>query len=159
MQRREFFRFPCAIDAHYWILQKPWDEKEELPPIRPGSLTEDEDIKQSAISGKKPLPLDKLAEIMGDPVEAMIADISGGGVQLVASQWLPIGTILLLRLFLKSKNKEKVIFVKGKVVWVGPHQPERTIRFKHAVEYEDMPERIKEDIVGFIFVLMRERML
>ena len=159
VQRRKFFRLPCSFDAHYWVLKKPWDKEEQIPQMLSVFTTNDGDAKKSAIPGRKPLSLGKLAELMGDPVKALIADISGGGLQLVAPQWMPMGTVLLLGLFLKSKQKEKTFFVKGRIVWVGPHQPKRTVRFRYAVEYMDIPEQIKEEIVRFIFVLMRERML
>lgn len=158
VQRRQFFRFPCSFDAHYWILKKPWDEEEQLPAAEAVNEQAD-DPQENAIAGNTNIPLEKLAELLGDPGEAIISDISGGGLQLVAPQWLPIGTIVLMGLYLKSKKEEKDIFVKGKVVWVGPYQPERTVRFRHAVEFEDTPERVKEEIVRFIFVLMRERMV
>lgn len=157
LQRREFFRFPCSFDAHYWILKKPWNADDST---LPDPLTKDRDIKRSTIAGKEePLTLKELKKKLGEPEEAMLGDISGGGLQLIAPKWLPIDTVLFLAIYLKSKKKEKTIFVKGKVVWVGPHEPERIVRFRHAVEYEDTSEQTKEEIVGFIFVLMRERML
>ena len=161
VQRREFFRFPCVFDAHYWILKRPWVEKEKMPQVHSEPQAEDEhkDIIKSAIPKKNSLALEEMAASMGEPVEAMITNISGGGLLLVAPEWMPIGTVLLMRLFLKSKKKEKTLFVKGKVVWIAPSQPERTVRFRHAIEYDDVSERIKDEIVGFIFVLMRERML
>ncbi len=175
VQRREYYRFPCSFDAHYWILKKPWEEKEQLQaegeqekatgeeaPAR-GQLEEEaENAAGEPLRKEKKVEvssLEKLAKQLGKPGKAMIADLSGGGAQLVAPHWLPIGTVLLLALFLESKKKKKTLFVKGKVVWVGPYQPERTVHFRHAVEFIDAPERLREEIVGFIFILMRERMI
>lgn len=156
VQRREFFRVPCAFEAHYWILKKPW-ERGNLPQNNFGLETEKSFIKKSFIPEKKPVALEMLAEMMGEPEEAMIGDISGGGLQIVTSKWMPIGTVLLMGLFLKGQKQDMSLFVKGRVVWVAPFQTKLKLRFRHAVEYVDIPERIQEEIVGFIFVLMRER--
>ncbi|RJX26570.1 MAG: hypothetical protein C4554_05640 [Dethiobacter sp.] len=158
VQRREYYRCPCSFDAHYWILKKPRDE-EEQPPLTQPEPVAGGDGKEAPVPEGERIPLAKLSEQMGDPGTAMIADISGGGLQLVAPQWLPIGTILLVGIFLQSKKIKKTLFVKGKVIRVSPYQPERTVHFRPSVEYVDTPERIREEIVGFIFVLMRERMV
>ncbi len=157
VQRREFFRVPCAFEAHYWILKKPWD-REDYPQNNYEPATGKGATNKSFLPDKKPVALEMLAEMMGEPEEAMIADISGGGLQVVTSKWMPMGTVLLMGLFLKGKKKDMTVFVKGRVVWVLPFQTRLKLRFRHAVEYVDIPERIQEEIVGFIFVLMRERM-
>lgn len=159
VQRRQFFRFPCSFEAHYWILKKPWEGEEREPQAVPEEEKGAQEATENNAPVKKNISLAKQAEQIGDPGEGMILDISGGGVQLVAPQWLPMGTVVILRLFLKSKKKSKDVYVKGRVVWVGASQPERTVRFKHAIEFEDASDSFKEEIVQFIFVLMRERVV
>lgn len=129
VQRRLYFRFPCSFDAHYWVLTE----------------------------GCRP-PLEKAAEQMGEPERAVIADISGGGLQLVSPKQLPVGTVLLMILYLESRETKKSIYVTGKVVRMWPYHREQEIRFRHALEFTELTGGLRETIVKFIFLLMRERL-
>ncbi|NMD43436.1 MAG: hypothetical protein GYA86_09030 [Firmicutes bacterium] len=127
VQRRQHYRFPCSLDAFYWVLSEP--------------------------AGA---PLEQAAELMGRPEKAVIVDISGGGLQLVTSRAFTVGSILLLALHLQSKKSKRIVYVQGRVIRLWPHRRVQT-HFRHALEYADIPEPIRETIIKFIFVQMRER--
>lgn len=129
VQRRLYFRLPCTFDAHYWVLTEGCGA-----------------------------PLEKAAEQMGEPERAIIADISGGGLQLIMPEQLPIGTVLLMILYLESKRTKKSIYVIGKVLRVWPYRREQEIRFRHGLEFIDLTGEQRETIVKYIFLLMRERL-
>lgn len=129
VQRRLYFRFPCSFDAHYWVLT--------------------EGCRAS---------LEKAAEQMGEPERAIVADISGGGLQLIMPKQLPIGTVLLMILYLESKETKKSIYVTAKVLRMWPYRREQEIRFRHGLEFMDLTGELRETIVKYIFLLMRERL-
>lgn len=129
VQRRRHFRSPCSFDAHYWVLAKPGE-----------------------------VPLERPAEQLGEPETAVIVDISGGGLQFVASAQLPIGAALLMALYLESRDTKEILYVKGKIIWLGLNRQEGVPRYRHALEYAGIPESLREKIVGFIFTLTREQL-
>jgi len=147
VQQRAFFRFPCSFTIDYWILQISntveenfFDEADEA-----GGKAENE------------RPLEEQIESLGPPEKGLMADISGGGLQLVTNYRIPKGSILYLRLSMHSKKEKKLFQLKGKVVWSGDPKNEKIKRFRHAVEFLDIDEKLREDIIRFIFVLSRER--
>ncbi len=129
VQRRQYYRLPCSFGARYWISSQKWEE-----------------------------PLEKAAERLGEPETAIIVDISGGGLQLLAPEGLPVGTTLLLAFCLEGKDIKESIYVESKVIRMWPYQREQEKWFRHALEYVDITERLRETIVKFIFFMMRERM-
>ncbi len=128
VQRRRYYRFPCSFDAFYWVLNEPVEA-----------------------------PLEQAAELMGLPEKAVIVEISGGGLQLVSRRAFPTGTILLLALHLQSKERKQIIYTQGRVIRPWSHRRMQGTHYRHALEFVDIPEPVREAIVKFIFVLMRER--
>lgn len=143
VQRRDYYRFPCAFDLHYWALGGQ-RENEDVRPLR--RVVAD-------------ISLEERAGQLGEPAKAITANLSGGGLQLVAPARLPVDSVLLLAVFLRSRNKTKTLFLKGKVVWADENELQRTLNYRHAVKFIDLDERVRDEIVGFIFLLMRERMI
>ncbi len=130
IQRRRHYRISCSFDAYYRVFIKPPETSPETS-----------------------------VEQTGAPRKAVVVDISGGGLQIVTSERLPAGSVLHLTLYLKSKERKKIVDVKAKVVWQRSFRQDRNMLFRHALQYVDISERLREKIVGFIFVLMRERLI
>jgi len=135
IQQRAFFRFPCSFEIFYWIL--PAEEEKSIR--------------------ENKLPFEELVEPLGPPEKGLMADISGGGLQLVASHEILKGSILALRLPLFSKKEKRTFELLGKIVWVKPPYNETARQHRHAVEFMDIEEKLREEIIRFIFILSRER--
>lgn len=95
----------------------------------------------------------------GEPSQkAMAADLSGGGLLLVTNRELPPGAVLLLRLFLESKKEKKEIQLKGRVVRFSPFKIGRAVRHRYGIEFIELSERTRDEIIRFLFTTMRERL-
>jgi len=152
-QRRHFFRFPCALDAHYWILsgEGGLSENDASPP--PGKE------EKGAPKGEYPrgkMPLNIMAESQ-EPEKALIVNISGGGLLLASGRYLPEGSVLALRFFLHGK-KQKEVLVKGKVVRTYPFKIGKVVRYRYGIEFLDLNERVRDEIIRYIFTISRERL-
>ena len=149
-QRREHFRQDCTLNVHYWVLDNA------VP--RPGLLTRPDMIRPGRTKlESEQLALEMLAESLGEHREALTLDISGGGLLLVTDKRYKEGSRLLMRLFLRSKNKETPLLTLGHIVWAAPPSKDTPGSYRYAVEFQDVTEQLKDEIVRFIFTLTRER--
>lgn len=82
--------------------------------------------------------------------DAVVTDISGGGLKLVTSRNLKMGNNLIINLHIKEDN----LVLKGKVV-----RHELNIDKKHVcgIAFQDMLNENREKIIRFTFELMREQ--
>lgn len=124
-QRREFYRFSCALEMCARNL-----EKEEIQAIEkrlPYALTSGLPLKQS-----------------------VIVDISGGGLRFISSQMYEAGNLLYCSYNLIKKNKLKTYEVIGKVLSAKEIE-NRPGFFEHRVQYYDMDKDTREEIIKYIF--------
>lgn len=151
-QRRQFFRFFCKIEVHYWLLPEAGD---------PAAGSE-EKVQRRAGGDMQQLFLEKAA-VLGEPEKAETVNISGGGVLLVTDRGLLPGDKLLLKFFLGSgrKNKEiqeiKEIVVKGEVSRAAAFKIGKLTRCRCGVKFLEIDEKTRDEIIGFIFAESRER--
>lgn len=168
-QRRQFFRFFCMLDVHYWLL--PEDSGPEGEPATKGSLAGDtgnikksnaEKAQRQAGGDMQQLLLEK-AKNMGEPEKAETVNISGGGLLLATDRRLSPGDRLLMKLFLGSGrgNKEyrnnKEIMVKGEVSRAASFNIGELKRYRSGVKFLEIDEKTRDEIIGFIFAGSRER--
>ena len=131
VQQRKFFRFPCSFKIQYYIFG-----------------TDDPDDAD----------IQDLADVHGLPGDGAMADISGGGLQMISKQQILMGSIMAMRLIMQSKEEKKNFLVKGRVIWQHAAQGKKMTRYRYAVEFLDLDETLREEIIRFIFVLSRERL-
>lgn len=146
-QRREYFRLPVAIDLHFWVLQEgdsfSFEDSSAKKEEEPGGLNLQD-------------PLEKLVNSLGEPEKGLAADLSGGGLLMVHSREVPAGSLVVIRLFLREKGREKAVFVKGKIIRVAAVDKKAT-RFRHGVQFIDLSSRVQEEIIQFVFTRAREK--
>lgn len=124
-QRREFYRFSCALEMCARTL-----EEEELQAIEsqtPYNLTPGLPLKQS-----------------------VIVDISGGGLRFLSSQKYEPDSMLYCCYQLVKHGKKTQCEVIGKVLSVKELENRRGT-FEHRVQYYEMSESTREDIIKYIF--------
>lgn len=76
----------------------------------------------------------------------------------VTGRELPVGTVLLLRLFLQSKDEKKEVRVKGKILRVQALKMGRALRYRYGVQFFDLMEKDRDEIIRYIFTILRERL-
>ncbi len=123
-QRREYYRFSCALEMNSRQL-----EEEEVLAIEKN---------KDAVTPELPLH------------RSVIADISGGGLRFVAEYAYEIGSIILCKysLWVDGENKEYSLY--GKVLSVRPVENKKGF-YEHRVQYVNMDKDNREEIIKYIF--------
>lgn len=131
-QRREYYRFSCALEMCSRNL-----EEEEI----------------QAIENKVPYSL-----VPGLPLKrSVIADISGGGLRFLSNQKYEPNSLLYCSYHLVINNVRKLYEVVGKVLYVREMENRPGV-FEHRVKYINMEEEKREEIIKFIFQEERKNM-
>lgn len=124
-QRREYYRFSCALEMCARNLQE--EELEAVEQNLPYTLTPGLPLKQS-----------------------IIVDISGGGLRFLSSQRYEPGSMLYITYNLQKGIEKKKYEIIGKVLSVKELE-NRKGTFEHRVQYYDMNSKIREEIIKYIF--------
>lgn len=123
-QRREYYRFSCALEMNSRTL-----EEKEIQAVESNSnLLVPE------------LPLQR----------SVIVDISGGGLRFVADYSYEIGSMILCKYDLWISGESKNFSLIGKVLDVKAVE-NRPGTFEHRVQYVNMDKDNREKIVKYIF--------
>lgn len=124
-QRRDFYRLGCAFEMRCRAL-----EEEELK-----ALEEKREVE--FIAG---LPL----------TQSIVVDISGGGLRFISRQLYAPDSLLYCTYQLLFSNKTKKVEVIGKVLSSGKLD-NRPGMYEHRVQYHNIEEKVREEIIRFIF--------
>lgn len=124
-QRREYYRFSCALEMCSRTLEAT--EIEALENKRPYALTPGLPLKQS-----------------------VIVDLSGGGLRFLAAQdYAPDSLIYISYALLKSGERKQYELV-GKVLSVKELE-NRPGTYEHRVKYVNIDNDTREEIIRYIF--------
>lgn len=124
-QRREFYRFSCALEIGIHALEE-------------GENDFSDNKKQYC------LPTGTALE------EGVIVDISGGGIRFVSVERYEPGKLLYCRYILTVGGKEKEYEILGKVLAVKEVENRKGI-YEHRIQYYNLDKDIREEIIRFIF--------
>lgn len=124
-QRREYYRYSCALDM----------SSREL---------EENEIK--AVELKEPFLLTP-----GLPIKrSVIVDISGGGLRFVSEQKYEPESLIYCSYSLLQSGTRKKYEIVGKVLTVTELSNRRG-SYEHRVQYVDLDKDVREEIIRFIF--------
>lgn len=124
-QRREYYRFSCALQMCARNLQE--EEIQAVEKDLPYTLTPGLPLKQS-----------------------VIVDISGGGLRFISSQRYEPESMLYINYELQIDGEMKMYEIIGKVLSVRELE-NRKGTFEHRVQYYDMNRKTREEIIKYIF--------
>lgn len=124
-QRREFYRFSCALEMCARTLEE--DEVQAIEQKNPYIL-------------QPTLPLKR----------SVIVDISGGGIRFMSTQRYEPGSLIYCSYYLARGKQSKQYEIVGKVLDVRELE-KRTGTFEHRVQYYDLDVKTREEIIKFIF--------
>lgn len=126
-QRREYYRFSCALDMSARELDE--EEIEALETL--------DERRNYLVPG---LPLK----------HSVIVDISGGGLRFVANQKYEEGCLIYCRYSLTVNGVNKEYNLVGKVLHVSEVEKQRG-SFEHRVQYINIDSVEREEIIRYIF--------
>lgn len=125
-QRREYFRFSCALDMKVRCL-----EEEDI------QLLDGQGIYNLEIE----LPMN----------DALIVDISGGGLRFLTRQCYEPESLLYCSYYLKLEEEQKKYEIISKVMTVKKVENRPETYYEHRVQYYNMDKDVRESIIKFIF--------
>lgn len=85
---------------------------------------------------------------------AISLDLSGGGLQMLVKEPLPVDSLLLLHLELPGRRGRETITAVGRVRRLSVYEEEGPTRYAVGVSFENISERDRDRIIGFIFQRM-----
>ena len=124
-QRREYFRFSCAMDIFFIVLQE-----DEIRVVETG------------------LPYTPEPEAVMK--RGIIVDISGGGLRYVSEQRCEPGSYIFCCFDLLRGDKTKKYELVGKVLSVRELEDKRGAS-EHRIQYYNLDVTTREEIIKFIF--------
>lgn len=133
-QRREYFRYSCALEMNSRELQ----EKEIV-------ALEQNRVKDELVVPRLPLK------------RSVIVDISGGGLRFVANYAYEEGSLILCRYQLETDEGPKVYELLGKVLNIKENENRPGV-YEHRVQYINIEDDEREEIIRFIFESERKNL-
>lgn len=129
IQRREFYRFSCALD----MCSRQLEENEI-------ALVNSRERMTDSVPVDESLPLRR----------SIIVDISGGGVRFISNYKYDKDQLVYCKYTLNFENEKKEYCLIGKVLAVKEveHKPGT---FEHRVQYIDINMEEREEIIRYIF--------
>lgn len=124
-QRREYYRFSCALEMCARTLEE--EEVQAIEQRAPYELTPGLPLKQS-----------------------VIVDISGGGLRFMSSQRYEAGSLIYCSYHLYRETERKKYEVIGKVL-DSRELENRPGSFEHRVQYYNIDPNTREEIIKYIF--------
>ena len=132
LQRREYYRFSCAINFKF------------------RNLTQDEEL---TIRDNPFFSLDN-----DEPMEkGMIVDISGGGIRFISSERFDENTRIFICYQLPQRGSPKDYRIIGQILKTRELENKQG-SFEHRVKYTNIDEDDREDIIHYIFEEERKLM-
>lgn len=130
-QRREYYRYSCAL------------------PLQTREISEEERslLNTPVMEFVQELPLEK----------SVIVDISGGGLRFISGQRYKEGTLLYCKYNLSDDEEQKMYEIVGRVLHATPVE-KRPGYFEHRIQYYNMDDRKREEIIRYIFEQERKNL-
>lgn len=130
-QRREYYRYNCALEAQTREIS---EEEHTLLDTPLMEFTQE-------------LPLEK----------SVIVDISGGGLRFISTKRYTEGALLYCKYMLPDDEEQKLYEIVGEVLNVIPVE-KRPGYFEHRIQYHNIDNRKREDIIRYIFEQERKNL-
>lgn len=129
-QRREYYRYECALELGVRALEPPEVEAAE----------------KRDYSFQEELPFKK----------GIIVDISGGGMRFVTSMVFEEGVVLYLRFTLQQESESRTYQVTGRLLTTKKME-NRPGLFENRVQFLNMDPKDREEVIKFIFEQERKQ--
>lgn len=129
IQRREFYRYPCLLDVHFYPVSET-DAKEK---------TVEQIVRE--------LRDDGLSDV---EMRARVVDLSGGGARFIGKEKLEQDSYILLVLRLNNEQRDKQYCIKCQVLMSEELTNQRE-KVESRIQFVFQDVRIQEEIIQYIF--------
>ncbi len=128
-QRREYYRYPCLMNAQFYMISQQDAQRKSTEEIF--DALRDENFYENQ-------------------KQAMILDLSGGGVKLLGEEKLKIDSYILLIVRLCNDKMDKQYYIKGHVL-ASEEMENRQGKIETRVQFIFHDEWVREEIIQYIF--------
>lgn len=128
-QRREYFRLPCIIGMQAYV------------------ITKDEAMTLDGENLERHVALPEIAESV---CNAVIVDISGGGIRFISEQQYEESDCLAVRFVLQNENLSQQLLVVISIVSCN-QAAQGVQRFETRAEFLHLGAKLRETIIKYIF--------
>ncbi len=163
-QRREYYRLEIYLDVEYEVIKKGEEDSyveidnSELSDAEEQDIVIPEDSQiHISLTNFEAKMKDKTENRENDVKEyGFTVDISGGGLQLLLSRYLPANSEIRMTIFLP--DQEEGIMAVGNVIRCFSVQVGMWKKYRAAISFIKIPEKSRDVIIKYIFDNMRKRM-
>ncbi len=128
-QRREYYRYPCLMNMQFYMITKEDAQQKSTDEIFDG-LRDD--------------------HFYDNQKQAVILDLSGGGVKILGEDKLEADSYILLIIRLCNDNIDKQYFIKGHVL-ASEKKEDRQGKYETRIQFMFQDEHVREEIIRYIF--------
>lgn len=128
-QRRQYYRYPCLIDAEFYPITEEDAEKNSTEDIL-NQLRDDQFYEKKKF--------------------CKVVDVSGEGVRIIAEEKLQVGSFLLLILKLTNEVMDTQHYIMGHVL-TSEVLKGYTDKFEIRIQFIFKDNKIREEIIKYIF--------
>ncbi len=131
VQRREYFRFECAMDMNYCKITEEEAKIENIEELKRNHRKLQEESEMS---------------------QGIAVDLSGGGIRFVAEEEGKKGEYLFVSIFLKSVEVNQLLEVAGRVLFCKQIEgkPGKK-KYEYRVQFLTRDQKKRETIIKYIF--------
>lgn len=129
-QRREYFRFECAMDIDYCKITEEEAKIEDIEELKRNYPKSQEEAGMS---------------------QGIAVDLSGGGIRFVAEEEGQKGKYLLVSIFLRSVDVNQLIEVAGRVLSCRQIEGTHGKKYEYRVQFLTRDQKKRETIIKYIF--------
>lgn len=129
-QRREFYRYNCAIDFVFYELEE--EQK---------NMNSADDIIRAMAAG----------ELKMQSYQGVMVDLSGGGMKFRSPQELKPGDRVLVRLRLTNDKMDRQFHIIGSVIANVVVHTSANVLYESRIKFHIEDDKIREEIIRYIF--------
>lgn len=129
-QRREFYRYNCAIDFVFYELEE--EQK---------NMNSADDIIRDMAAG----------ELKMQSYQGVMVDLSGGGMKFRSQQELKPGDRVLVRLRLTNDKMDRQFHIIGSVIANVVVHTSANVLYESRIKFHIEDDKIREEIIRYIF--------
>ncbi len=129
-QRREFYRYNCAIDFVFYELEE--EQK---------NMNSADDIIRDMAAG----------ELKMQSYQGVMVDLSGGGMKFRSPQELKPGDRVLVRLRLTNDKMDRQFHIIGSVIANVVVHTSANVLYESRIKFHIEDDKIREEIIRYIF--------
>lgn len=130
-QRREYFRFECAMDIEYYKITEDEAKIEEI-----------EELKRHHKEYEPEMEIN----------HAIAVDLSGGGIRFMAEEEGKKGEYLFISMLLRSLDNNQLLEIAGRVLSCNRVEGDRgKKKYEYRVQFLTRDQKKREAIIKYIF--------